>query len=222
MTFYHDDFRTLVNHIMFGINTTHQGLELGGEVHMLYDVWLQGALNLGNYRYTNRPQANIAFDNGSRPDTTTLVYLKNFFVTGTPQTAGSLGLKWVGPRYLFVNLNVNYFDDIYLSFNPERRTQRAVADMAESDPLRAVITDQEMLSGGYSVDVSVGKSFRIKRKYFLQINLMANNLLNNNGISSGGYEQLRFDFEEQNVDKFPPRYFYMMGTNYFLNFALRF
>ncbi len=222
LTFYHDDFRTLVNHIMFGINTTHQGLELGGEVHMLYDVWLQGALNLGNYRYTNRPQANIAFDNGSRPDTTTLVYLKNFFVTGTPQTAGSLGLKWVGPRYLFVNLNVNYFDDIYLSFNPERRTQRAVADMAESDPLRAVITDQEMLSGGYSVDVSVGKSFRIKRKYFLQINLMANNLLNNNGISSGGYEQLRFDFEEQNVDKFPPRYFYMMGTNYFLNFALRF
>lgn len=222
LTFYHDDFRTLVNHIMFGINTTHQGLELGGEVHMLYDVWLQGALNLGNYRYTNRPQANIAFDNGSRPDTTTLVYLKNFFVTGTPQTAGSLGLKWVGPRFLFVNLNVNYFDDIYLSFNPERRTQRAVVDMAEADPRRAGITDQEMLSGGYSVDVSIGKSFRIKRKYYLQINLMANNLLNNNGISSGGYEQLRFDFVEQNVDKFPPRYFYMMGTNYFLNFALRF
>jgi len=210
LTFYHDDFRTLVNHIMFGINTTHQGLELGGEVYMLYDVWLQGALNLGNYRYTNRPQATIAFDNGSRPDTTTLVYLKNFFVTGTPQTAGSLGLKWVGPRYLFVNLNVNYFDNIYLSFNPERRTQRAVTDIAETDPLRSVITDQEMLSGGYSVDVSVGKSFRIKRKYFLQ------------GISSGGYEQLRFDFEEQNVDKFPPRYFYMMGTNYFLNFAFRF
>jgi hypothetical protein len=222
LTFYHDDFRTLVNHIMFGINTTHQGLELGGEVHMLYDVWLQGALNLGNYRYTNRPQATIAFDNGSKPDTTTLVYLKNFFVTGTPQTAGSLGLKWVGPRYLFVNLNVNYFDDIYLSFNPERRTKHAIIDIEEYDPRLAGITDQEMLSGGYSVDVSVGKSFRIKRKYFLQINLMANNILNNNGISSGGYEQLRFDFDERNVDKFPPRYFYMMGTNYFLNFAFRF
>ncbi len=222
LTFYHDDFRTLVNHIMFGINTTHQGIEFGGEVHMAYDVWLQGAFNLGNYRYTNRPNATIAFDNGSRPDTTTLVYLTNFFITGTPQTAGSLGLKWVGPRYLFVNLNLNYFDDIYLSFNPERRTQRAIENMEQGDPRLPGITDQEMLSGGYSLDASIGKSFRIKRKYFLQINLMANNILNNQSISSGGYEQLRFDFEEKNVDKFPPRYFFMMGTNYFLNFALRF
>jgi hypothetical protein len=222
LTFYHDDFRTLVNHIMYGINTTHQGLELGGEVHMIYDVWLQGALNLGNYRYINRPEATIAFDNASRPDTTTLTYLKNFFITGTPQTAGAIGLKWVGPRYLFVNLSLNYFDDIWLSFNPERRTQQAIANIGPGDPQIADITHQEMLSGGYTMDASIGKSFRIKRKYFLQINLMANNLLNNKNISSGGYEQLRFDFENKDVDKFPPRYFYMMGTNYFLNLALRF
>lgn len=222
LTFYHDDFNTLVNHIMYGINTTHQGFEFGGEAHMFYDLWLQAAVNLGNYRYINRPKATIAFDNGSRPDTTTLVYLRNFFITGTPQTAAAVGLKWVGPNFLFVNLNVNYFDDIYLSFNPERRTSKALNNLGEGDPRIARITQQEMLSGGFTVDASIGKSFRIKRKYFLQINLMANNLLNNKGISSGGYEQLRFDFEHHNVDKFPPRYFYMMGTNYFLNFALRF
>ncbi len=222
LTFYHDDYRTLVNHMMFGINTTHQGLEFGGEVHMAYDVWLQGALNLGNYRYTNRPTATIAFDNGSRADTTTLVYLNNFFITGTPQTAGTIGLKWVGPRFLFVNLNMNYFDDIYLSFNPERRTQKAIEGLGANDPIIDVITRQEMLSGGYSLDASIGKSFRIQRKYFLQINLMVNNILNNQTISSGGYEQLRFDFADKDVDKFPPRYFYMMGTNFFLNVALRF
>lgn len=222
LTFYHDDYRTLVNHIMYGINTTHQGIELGGEAHIAYDIWLQAAGNFGNYRYTNRPEATIAFDNGSRPDTTELIYLKNFFVTGTPQTAAALGLKWVGPNYLFVNLNVNYFDDIYLSFNPERRTQIAIQNIGEGDPRIAAITRQEMLSGGYTLDLSIGKSFRIMRKYFLQLNLSGNNLLDNKNISTGGYEQLRFDFEEKNVDKYPPRYFYMMGRNYFLNVAVRF
>jgi len=222
LTFYHDDFRTLVNHIMYGINTTHQGLEFGGEAHMLYDVWLQAAVNLGNYRFTNRPKATIAFDNGSKPDTTTLVYIKNFFITGTPQTAAALGLKWVGPRFLFVNLSVNYFDNIYLSFNPERRTQLAIKNIGEGDPRIAGITRQETLSGGITLDASIGKSYRIMRKYYVQINLMANNLLNNKNISTGGYEQLRFNFADQNVDTFPPRYFYMMGTNFFLNFAVRF
>lgn len=222
LTFYHDDYRTLVNHIMYGINTTHQGIELGGEAHIAYDIWLQAAANLGNYRYTNRPEATIAFDNGSRPDTTELIYLKNFFVTGTPQTAAALGLKWVGPNFLFVNLNVNYFDDIYLSFNPERRTQIAIKNLGEGDPRIPAITRQEMLSGGYTLDISVGKSFRIMRKYFLQLNLSGNNLLDNQNISTGGYEQLRFDFEAKNVDKYPPRYFYMMGRNYFLNVAVRF
>jgi hypothetical protein len=222
LTFYHDDYSTLVNHVMYGINTTHQGLEFGGEAHMFYDLWLQAALNLGNYRYTNRPQATIAFDNGSRADTTELIYLKNFFITGTPQTVGALGLKWVGPNYLFVNLSVNYFDDIYLSFNPERRTQMAIKNLGEGDPKIAIITEQEMLSGGFTVDASIGKSYRIMQKYFLQLNLSANNLLNNKNISTGGYEQLRFDFAEQNVDKYPPRYFYMIGTNFFLNVAVRF
>jgi len=222
LTFYHDDFRTLVNHIMYGINTTHQGLEFGGEVHMFYDLWLQAAVNLGNYRYTNRPNATIAFDNSSLPDTTKLIYLKNFFITGTPQTAGALGLKWVGPDYLFVNLSVNYFDDIYLSFNPERRTQQAIQDLGPGDPRIAAITRQEMLSGGFTVDASVGKSFRVMRKYFLQVNLSGSNLLNNKNISTGGYEQLRFNFADKNVNTFPPRYFYMIGTNFFLNMAVRF
>lgn len=222
LTFYHDDFRTLVNHVMYGINTTHQGIEFGGEAHMFYGVWLQAALNLGNYRYTNRPKTTIAFDNGTRPDTTTLTYLNNFFVTGTPQTAAALGLKWVGPRFLFVNLSANYFDDIYLRFNPERRTQHAIQDLGPGDPKIAEITRQEMLPGGFTVDASIGKSFRITRKYFLQINLMANNLLNNKNVSTGGFEQLRFNFSDQDVDTFPPRYFYMIGTNFFLNFALRF
>ena len=48
-----------------------------------------------------------------------------------------------------------------------------------------------------------------------------NNLLNNRDIMSGGYEQLRFDTDTKNVDKFPPKFFYAMGLNFSANLTLR-
>jgi hypothetical protein len=51
--------------------------------------------------------------------------------------------------------------------------------------------------------------------------LSINNLLNNQNIISGGYEQLRFDAETKNPDKFPPKYFYAMGLQFSANISLR-
>ncbi len=221
-SFYHDDFRTLVNHVMYGISKTHQGIEAGAEVKLFGPYSLMGAFNLGNYRYTNRPKAIIAFDNGSQPDTTKLIYSKYFYVSGTPQTAGSLGIKYAGPGFLYINANVNFYDNIWLDFNPERRTQQAIQNLGEGDPLIAAITRQEKLPSGYTLDASIGKSYRIMGKYFLNINLSVSNLLNNQNIITGGYEQMRFDFTEKNISKFPPRYYYYYGTTYFLNLGLRY
>ena len=50
---------------------------------------------------------------------------------------------------------------------------------------------------------------------------MVNNILNNKEMITGGYEQLRFDVRERNVDAYPPRYFYSFGTNFFVNLSLR-
>lgn len=221
-SFYHDDYLTLVNYVMYSISKTHQGIEMGAEVKLFGPYSLMGAFNLGNYRYTNRPEAIVAFDNGSKPDTTKLIYSKYFYVSGTPQTAGSLGIKYAGPRYLYINANVNYYDNIWLDFNPERRTQLAIQNLGEGDPRISAITRQEKLPNGYTVDVSIGKSYRIKNKFFLNINFSVSNILNNKEVITGGYEQLRFDFAEKNVNKFPPRYFYYYGTTYFLNLGLRY
>jgi hypothetical protein len=49
-----------------------------------------------------------------------------------------------------------------------------------------------------------------------------NNLLNNTNIVSGGFEQLRFDFQERNINKFPVRKFYAYGANYFASVGVRF
>jgi hypothetical protein len=49
-----------------------------------------------------------------------------------------------------------------------------------------------------------------------------NNILNNQEVVSGGFEQLRFDFTGKDTERFPPRRFYAYGINFFASIGLRF
>ena len=71
------------------------------------------------------------------------------------------------------------------------------------------------------MDASIGKSIRIKYKYFININLSVTNLLNNTNIQNWGYEQNRFDFTGKNLSLFPPKYLYYYGRTFFLNVSFR-
>jgi len=219
MRYYHDDYRTYVNMVLSNQDRIHQGIEAG--VLVKATSWMSVALagSVGNFRYTNRPKATINFDNGSLPDTTETAYLNNFFVPGTPQVAGNAALKF-NKNFWFFDVSVNYFDKIYLSFNPERRTQNAIENLGEGDPLITTITQQEKLDGGFTLDASLGKSIRYK-SHFITLNLSVNNILNNTTLKSGGFEQLRFDFVDKNISKFPPKYFYSYGTTFFFNVGIR-
>ncbi len=221
MRFYHDDYKTYVNMVLTGEDITHQGIEVGMQAKIT--SWLSAVAvgSFGNFRYTNRPMGTINFDNGSQPDTTEMIYLKNFYVGGTPQIASAVGLKF-NRNYWFIDINLNYFDKIYLPFNPERRTQKAIENLDPGDPQIATITEQQKLDGGFTLDASIGKSWRINGKYFLNVNFQVSNILNNTDLITGGYEQLRFDFETKNVNKFPPKYYYAMGRNFFFNVGIRF
>jgi hypothetical protein len=62
----------------------------------------------------------------------------------------------------------------------------------------------------------------MKKRTFLVFNVGVNNLLNNTNIVSGGFEQLRFDYGEKNINKFPVKKFYAYGTNFLASITLRF
>jgi hypothetical protein len=220
MRFYHDDFRTYVNLALTNQDRIHQGIEAGFLVKL--NSWLSASAagSIGNYRYVNRPTATISYDNGTVSDITEIIYVNNFHVTGSPQTAGNVGLR-LFKNYWFADVNLNYFDKIDLSFNPERRTETAISGLAAGHPLIEVITAQQKLDGGMTLDASVGKSIRYKT-YYINLNLSVSNILDNQDLKSGGYEQLRYDFTTQKVDKFPPKYFYMYGRTYFFNVSFRF
>ncbi|MCK9204855.1 MAG: carboxypeptidase regulatory-like domain-containing protein [Bacteroidales bacterium] len=219
-SFYHDDYRTYVNYILRGVDKQNQGFEIGIEVKATKFMSVYGVAALGDYRYTNRPEGTISFDNGSQPDTTGVVYLKNFYVPTTPQTALSGGFKF-NYKYWFFDINGNYYDNAWLDFNPERRTQLAIAGLGPNDPLIKTITEQQELKGGFTLDASLGKSFRIQNKVYLNVNFSVTNIFNNTNVQSGGFEQNRFDFETKDIDKFPPKYYYYYGRTFYLNIGIR-
>lgn len=223
--FYHDEERTFVNYVMNGINKRHTGVEAGFEYKLNAAFSMIFAGSAGEYFFTSRPTATIARDNSAEALVTgRTVYINNYYVPGMPQAAGTIGLNYNSKKFWFVNVNFNAFGNSYLDFNPDRRTQAGVESVnpVEQSELFNQIIAQEKLPGAYTIDIFGGKSWRIKRKYFLNLNLSISNILNNTSFITGGFEQLRFDYQDKNVDRFPPRYFYAFGTNFNMNIALRF
>lgn len=81
------------------------------------------------------------------------------------------------------------------------------------------------------LDASIGKQFRVAHKP-LSVNLMLTNILNNRGITTGGYEQSRSNYSvnsttgatSQRTYSFSrnPKKYYAQGFNCMLNLNYRF
>ncbi|WP_235298893.1 carboxypeptidase-like regulatory domain-containing protein [Portibacter marinus] len=222
-SFYHDELRGFVNFIVSDIDYRQMGIEAAADIKLSTTLSLVGAAAIGDYLYTSRPSATISQDNNAELlEVDQTIYTNNFFIHSTPQNAYTLGLKYNSPRYWFLNLNFNYFDKMYLSFNPTRRTQNAVAELIKEENIELWqdILYQEKLPANYTADLFGGKSWKIGQR-FIYLTVGINNILNNTNFITGGYEQNRFDFENLDVDRFPPRYFYAYGTNYFIGLSFR-
>jgi hypothetical protein len=233
LTFYHDDYRNFVNYALSNIDRLHFGGELGIEAKIMPNVTFNGAASVGRYYFNSRQEATVTLDNDNSVLSKDLIYSQNYRVPGTPQEAYSAGLTYRSPKYWFVNLSINYAGNMWLDFNPIRRTFTAVEGLDINKPDEAAIRNeilaQIQLPSNYTVDFFGGWSYKLPRKFlgfnkntFLVFNLGVNNLLNNQNIRSGGFEQLRFDYGQKDINRFPPRYFYAFGLNYFASATFRF
>jgi hypothetical protein len=225
ISFYSEDEQTMVNDVLVGMNQRHLGAELGTEIKLCSFLWLIMAGNFGDYRYSNRPVMYTNYENGFDETAGTedtegkIVYWKNFFVGGSPQIAGTLGLKF-NHKYWWVNLNCNYFDRIFCTINPDRRTPGAVR-YTPGTPEYHSIVDQTRLKGQFTLDVSVSKSWRIKR-YTIGFNFNITNITNNKNLVSTAWEAYRFDYKNYNPEVFQNKYYYAFGTTFYAGFNFTF
>lgn len=219
--FYNDELNTFGNYVMRNVNERFLGTELGAEVNVTSTIVATGALAIGDYSYTSNPLVDITQDNSNELLVSNKrIYLQNYKIGGIPQTAASVGLKYNSPKFWFAGVNFNYFRDTYLDANPDTRTVEATSSYVNTDPQVAEVLDQVKLDPGFTLDLFGGKSWRIKNKYFLRVNVNINNVLDTKDFETGGYEQLRFD--PQNTGKFPPKYGYMFGRTYFAMVSFNF
>lgn len=228
VNFYHDGYQNFVNYAIRGINKLHTGLEFGFEAKVMANVTVNGAASVGRYYYNSRQFTTTTLDNTSSVLSKDTVFSRNYHVGGTPQEAYSLGITYRSPKFWFVSLTGNYFNEMWLDFNPLRRTPSAVDGVQEKSDLWNGILDQQKFKEQYTLDFFGGYSWKLpksisgKQSMFLVFNIGVNNLLNNKDIITGGFEQLRFDLNEKNINKFPPKYYYAYGLNYFANVTFRF
>ncbi|HRP88833.1 MAG TPA: TonB-dependent receptor [Edaphocola sp.] len=228
--FYHEDYRTFVNYLMQGVNLRNLGAEFALSAKISPTLSVNGVAAWTQVFYTSRPTASVYLDNDtSTKVTTSTIYIKDYYANAGPQSAYTVGLNYRSPKYWYANINFNYFDRTYLDVNPSRLTSDAVEFVDRTSPQWDEIVGQKKLPSYYTVDIFAGTSIKL-RKYlksasndmYLYLNVGVNNLLNNKDIITGGFEQLRFDYATKNVNRFPPKYFYGFGANYFVNLTFKF
>ncbi len=226
-SFYNDKFNSYTNQILSGIDKQNMGIELGidGKINSSFSA--NAVVAIGQHTYTNRPTGVTIQDNDATPLAQgTTIYQENFYQAMGPQNAYSLGVKYTNPHFWFVTLTANYYQNNYLQFNPARRTAEAVSNETGTQQIESgselwdQVINQEKLKDNFTLDLFARKTWRVKG-YYIYLNAGVNNILNNQDFVTGGYEQRRFDFQdnpnESNVDKFPPKYFYAYGINYFVS-----
>lgn len=241
ISFYDDTRSSFTNFAMSGIDKRHYGVELGLSVPVWQGLSVVGALSWGDYTYTSNPNFVQTVDNIDKIVLKDKVNWDGYHVESSPQMAFNIGLDYRGPRNWFAGVNFNYYDNLYLSMNPLYRTATAVkyyanvltSNTATNDQKAVAIASikkiraQEKFDGVYTLSANVGKNWYIHRVYMLGFSLEVKNILNDQDIRTGGYEQMRMSKVrgtggEQIYGRFPSKYFYLFGTTYYLNVYFRF
>ena len=235
ISFYDDLQATFTNFAMSNIDSRYAGVEVGFSIPLFKFLNLNGAVSYGDYRYTSNPLITQTADNSAEIVLSgEKVYWKGYHVESTPQTAANLGLSLRTSNNIYAGIDVNYYNALYLSMNPLYRTDKALtgrifASNTYEENLASVkeMTHQERFDNAFVLNANIGKNWYIvNRKYNLGVSLQVNNLLNNRTIRTGGYEQMRLREDESGTtvkyDRFDSKYFYLMGTTYYLNLYFRF
>lgn len=149
--------------------------------------------------------------------------MKNFYVPNSPQTAYSFSLDYRSPKFWSATVTFNYFDRTYLDFSPFRRTADAVFGLEKGSDIYNSITHQQKAPDSYTVDLFANKSFKVNDDA-----LLLPHRRHHEPPQFGGHHRrlravaLRAGRLPERHRRFPPKYFYAFGTNFFVMGALRF
>ena len=234
------DQADFVNEIITGVDKQNLGIEFSAEYQVLSTLKIIAAGSVGQFIYNNNPQLYLESESFTNENSNFgKSFLKNYRISGTPQTAYSLGFEYRDPRYWWLQINSNLLSNNYLDISPLLRTDNFYLDadgIPFLDPETGLevtqqqvnsLLKQEKFEDAFLVNIVGGKSWRINNYYF-GFFASINNVLGDI-FKSGGFEQSRnANYLELKQDKqlnkpiFGPKYWYGNQTSYYLNLYIRF
>lgn len=221
--FYDDFSRSFINYTLSSIQKIHYGTEASVEYRITEPMAIHGVASIGNFYYSNSANATAIADNTAIWMTNERVFLKNYHLSNTPQSAYNVGIDYKTGHFVWLQLNANYLDHNWMAINPNRRTYKAIEDLnpAQTTSQIEAILSQTKLPSVFTLNAFVYYTKSLKahkpsrKNHSISANISLNNLLNNRNIVSSAFEQNRFDFSEADASKFPPKYSYSLGFNFF-------
>ena len=227
--YYDDNQRTFINFMLSDLNKRYRGIEAGVTVKLNRSFSISAAGTYADYRYTNNSLGTMSWENGAKADATDSVYTSGLKINSGPQLACNVTLDYFHPKMWFADITLNYFDNNYLDFAPDRFTKSSMALYENVPGAIEALGTQEKLKGGFLLDASIGKLFYLKNKKSLNFNLSLSNILNNTSMITGGYQQGRMPIDTDTklldptaLNKFPNKYYYAWGFNLFFNIGYKF
>lgn len=228
--FYYDattsaDYSGFMYVSLTGIKKEYYGVEAAARIKLTSSLALKLFGTISDALYLNDAQVTT-MQSTSGNKTAMTCYSKDIRESGTPLTATSIGLSYSQSGW-YIDLNANWYDRIYLSYSCYNRFDKVVESSDNKDNEGNYIFDPQAKGhGGWMVDASIGRSIRLK-KGSLSINLSLTNLLNNQNLVTGGYEQSRSDRKASGGSRTylfskNPMKFYAYGMNGMLNIAYKF
>ena len=228
--YYDDALRTFINHMLMKSDKIYQGVEAGLSVKLNRSFSITSAATFADYHYTNDAIGVKSFENGSKEDIQETVLTKDLKINSGPQLAANFTIDYFHPKMWFADVTLNYFDNNYLDFAPNRFTASNVAmyDADATGEAKRILGTQEKLKSGFLLDASIGKVIYLPQRRSMNINLSFSNILNNTSMVTGGFQQGRMpmldetSLDMENLNRFPNKYYYAWGFNMFLNLGFRF
>ena len=251
ISFYDDVWAAFSNMSLSGIDSRYYGVELGLRIPLTADLSFSAAASIGDYTYTSNPYFTQTRDNTAA----TLVenervYWKGMKIESTPQTAINVGLNYRTSNNIYLSVDAEYFDNMYLSMNPLYRTLGAMGGRIDATKIDSyfdgtvedivkyaaydgegsqimALAGQEKFEPAVVVNASIGKTWYVGNNQ-LGFSFEIKNLTNTI-CKTGGFEQMRLFSDDEyetttgtRYSRFDSKYFYLYGTNYYLNIYFRF
>ncbi|MBT8384646.1 MAG: TonB-dependent receptor, partial [Bacteroidia bacterium] len=159
-------------------------------------------------------------------------------VANGPQKAYSVGIEYRDPKYWWIGATANYLSNSYVDISTITRTADFFINPEDplglpfeniDEDLAKQLLKQEEFEGYYLLNLTGGKSWRVKGNY-ISLFVSINNAFDET-FRTGGYEQSRTanynDLVEDNANgssqrNFGNKYWFGFGRTFFVNVAFNF